>query len=606
MRAAADRSDQTERQIYAVLRFTVMARDAGFNELAQNIWQGLLEVHFGAHSKGDLAERLQRVEDLWDSEASKIGDPVGQTRGKVQAIHTNIAEWSTSTPMQGRASISWAEQEVRLSKQQAGAGANASNSEDPLSIILFQDIQPFLFTVPSDKELIVVDAFLTFSGLPLLAADCPVPSSKWQTDPFIFGRPPSCSVSGGALDEQTILRPIPRTLLSRHHHHFKISDPAFVRRVLAHISHVRPQLTPLAEYYMAFMAHNFPDEARQEAKKVLKHSPLDLRLYNAMGLMEGVLGNPGAADKVLSSALQMCGKLSLAQQDDEVLLRLSWIWQAIAGQDSSTALARLRKVSEGAPAFEKLIQGRDRSMSRSQYHQACAYSEMLALEPYLVHDFDLASALAAFQGEAQHLISSDNGSAYSIELLHQARAMLIQHHVSHLKHFSPSLIRGALRQSVLRFPNNTPFLHLFMDNEARFIVDNRTRSSTRDVVLSDEPNVVSYTAYLQHQIRSLERFGATQHSIRSDFEQALASNHGKYSKTLWTMYFFFEVQVIHDWRRAKAVYYRGLNSVPWSKDFALLAFERLADVFEEGEYGEIYGLMQDRGMRLRAEWPEAT
>lgn len=607
MRTIAERA---ERQVYALLRFTSAARDAGFIELAQNIWQGLLEYNFDIEPGGTEARRLQRVEELWAKEAPKIGDPVERRVPESQTMSPCILQQSSSSiAMHGQASSLWANQEIRLSRQQVDGGGGAENVEDPFSIILFQDIEPFLFTITSDKALLLIDGLLTFYGLPLLANDAPSPASHWQADPFVLHLLRGTSIATEVFGERTTSKTTPTTLFSRQHHCWKTDHATFIRQVLDTLLRrlqACPELTALAEYYMALMAHSFPNEARQAAKNILKRVPLNLRLYHAMGLVEALLGNNEAADKISASALDMCGRLPEAQRDDEALLRLSWVWQAIDRQDGPDALSRLREASQGAPAFEKLIQSRDQALQHGRYYQACAYSEMLALEPYLVHDFDLRNALAAFQDEMEHLASSAGSSAFGLELLHQARALLVQHHVRQFKHFSPIQIRDALRQSVLQFPANTLFLRLFMENEARFIIDDRIRSSTRDVVLSqEEPSLVTYLAYIQHEIRSIESFGVTQHSIRTRLEQALSSRCGKCSQGLWMEYFFFELLVAKDLRRAKAVFYRGFESVPWSKQFALLAFEHLAVVFEEDELREVHGLMQHRGLRLWSEYMEA-
>ena len=50
--------------------------------------------------------------------------------------------------------------------------------------------------------------------------------------------------------------------------------------------------------------------------------------------------------------------------------------------------------------------------------------------------------------------------------------------------------------------------------------------------------------------------------------------------------------------RAKAVYWRAVRACPWVKELYLLAFEYLREGMGEDELRGVYGMMEDKGLRL--------
>lgn len=583
------------RQLYAILRFTCMARDAGYQELARSVWQGLLELHLsGGHADGP-EQAMAKVEDLWDSEDTRVGDTAqfddADPPSHKHAEHPNDPE---------SGSFSWFSREKARAKRSATPGRTTDEEDDPYRVVLFDDIKPFLIQVPPEHSMLLVDALLRHHQLPSLCSNSNIALAAWWTDPFLLKSSKNSAV------ELTL----PKHCLSQPWTLFRngslpqgSDDAEFIRAVFRRLAEVSPASAELAEYYMAFLCVNFPTEARKECKSILKSQPTSLRLYNAFSMTEECLGNIAAAESVLSAALNMANPMPVGLREDAILLRQSWIWLAISGQDAPTALDRLRSITPDPAAYGKLTRGRDEAISRDDIRIAVAHSELLALEGYLVHDFDLRSALGAFRDEAAVLGTIGKHAAFAVELLHQAQARLIQSHIKHFKNYSPTTIRQALRSCVENFPSNTLFLRLFTDNESRFLIDSRVRSQLAATILSDnEPTVTSWLFYIQTEIERGATYGATEHAIRATFEKAITSKAGAHSEAVWTAFVVYEFNEAKNLEKAKAVYYRGLASVPWSKDFAMLAFELLGTVLKEEELRGVYNVMMDREMRIHVDW----
>lgn len=595
-----DHMQLTSLRLSTLLRFTAFAHNSGFIELARSVWQGLLGMHILNHqqqshpsSELSLELSLQRMEDFWDSEQPRVGE------------RNTLADANDSHPVappsrdlsQASDTRKWFCAEKKASVEAARATSRTANQdEDPYRVILFDDIKPFLFTIPSAGSLHLVNAFLCFLHLPLLPCKPEGRMSSWCIDPYLLN---SGGTVNNGLGRPTTFLSEPQTLFGHSSSFDHITDVEFVRNALYSLVLALPHVHELAEFYFSFLALKFPAQAREQAKSLLKVLPLDLRTYNAFALVEQYLGNSKASERVLTSALKMSSSLAADKQIDEIFLRQTWIWLALTEHKHVDGLDRLRNISDGGPAYEIIVRRRDEAIARKAFSNAVTHSEQIALESYLVMDLNLQSGLSSFRDEAALHGSIVEDSDFAVELLHQAQARLIEFHVSFSKDFSPANVKDVLRSSVLAFPNNTYFLRLFAENEARFSLDNRVRSSFAATISAHhDSGVVPWMFDISNEISRISSFGATKHSVRASFERAVASTSGQHSEMIWAAYLRYEIDVTLDMDRAKAVLYRGLGQLPWNKWYAMLAFELLGSVLTEGELRSVYSNMQDRGMRL--------
>eukprot|EP00842_Homolaphlyctis_polyrhiza_P001995 jgi/Hompol1/2797/HPOL_006163-RA len=73
----------------------------------------------------------------------------------------------------------------------------------------------------------------------------------------------------------------------------------------------------------------------------------------------------------------------------------------------------------------------------------------------------------------------------------------------------------------------------------------------------------------------------------------------RYSTSIWYLAIQFEARV-GELARGKSLFYRAISECPWAKDLYLLAFDTLAACFAEDELRELYAIMEDKEIRIRA------
>ena len=389
----------------------------------------------------------------------------------------------------------------------------------------------------------------------------------------------------------------------------------------------------LAEYLIALESITSPQTARKTAKAILKRRPTSLRLYNAYALIEYRLGNAEKANDILTSTILRIEHLPIASRHEVVLLWRTRVWITLNTEGENTAWDMLAAFShngldsaqasnDGSVTTITAVLRAQKAMlaMRSDLLQprpelAAVLSEMLCLMAYLdprSQSTPLEAYLSSFvENTIDHPLPLP-----SLELLHQSRARLLYHHATHASPFRPSELRAVLAESIRLFPNNTMFLSLYAWNEARFRIDDRVRAIVRDVVTL-RPSSSSSTSGTSSDIRTesisthffsiyteLSRsltLGSNVHSIRAAFERAVDSaSCGSKSAGLWKLYVLFELnEGGGDMGRAKTVFYRAVQAVPWAKEIYLLAFEELRELMGEEELkGLVEWMVDGRGLRV--------
>lgn len=233
------------------------------------------------------------------------------------------------------------------------------------------------------------------------------------------------------------------------------------------------------------------------------------------------------------------------------------------------------------------------------------YTECLSLLTYLNHSFDINIALEVYKKYSDPATNQKLGDSY-LELLHQARARLLFHHVKSTHYYKPSLIRNALATSIKLFPSNTIFLSLYDWNETRFRIDDRVRSIMRELSYMEETNdsIISplFSIFVELQRGVLS--GSTIYSARAAFEKAVDTTAGKSSASLWKLYLLVEVR--HgDMERAKNVFYRGMRACPWAKALIMLAFTHLREITGFEELRKIYNVLVEKELRVHVDLEDA-
>ncbi|KAI9705681.1 MAG: hypothetical protein M1820_005091 [Bogoriella megaspora] len=665
----ADKDGLQQARIYVFLRFTCFLRESGFLERAFALWQAAIEFYFFRPDIHDAAVGhatpmsylLERFEEFWDEEVPRFGE-IGAKGWR--SFYKDGAEAAQSTTVDVDLSVNpangfleFGEKEISAMDKLCLPGRTGDDigTDDPFHTILSSDITKVLEIMPDYVDSgILLDAWLCFSRMPPLSGfGQPQSRFNWWLDPFLYnnmdiftaapfeGDPPlldSGKVSFEQLQAATFFhKPAFAKASSR--------SADWLRRELKFLVETMPQHSALAEYYLKFEYRYDPDNARRIARSLLKNRSSDERLWNVFAIGEYSLGRIAEADAIARATISTNTSGSQQLRGDSIMLGCTWIWEALRRHELSNALHRAAEIG-GHPdnlleAWQSLNTLHMSCLSDGQHERFAAFTECLALFRYL-SEGNLEAALEVFVSTQELLGHWDLASTTTAEVIHQAKAQLVNFHISNTfptnkdqgfsTAFRSDVVRRHLRESLARFPNNTVILNAHMLNESRFpIVDRDTALSdffpylslksdaarTRAQGNPEDPSLVRFLHAIQHQLQRLKSHAyersAVTYRTRSLFQRAVASKSCKHSVAFWTLYLEFEISAAETssnadidtvsiqtkrLKRAKDVYFQGTRMLPWHKGFAMMAFTKLENAMDEKELQGVWETMVERELRL--------
>lgn len=667
--------------IYTILRATLFMREAGYSEVAVAIWQALLELNFrGVPQTTASSSRIDAFQEFWESEVPRIGEDGARGwknfDGKADIPDEKIDEkvppgYLTSPDIFG----SWAvvEKLKAAASREPARTLDDVTEDDPFRVILWADISDFMVDIPSASEgmsRLLLNAFLMFCRLPPIPAPGDRTFRQWWLDSFIQGLALDASQSWVddhfmahyAYHTQAYDLPVSSdvdedrntsiksnifdllcqdfagaedTLFSTNswatyfkpwHGIYDGEDGngpigyAWLRNALKDLVAVNP-VQIFAEYYLAFMYCNEPQEIKNVAKGVVRRDPKNLRLYNAYAMIEWSRGNRGLAIGTLTTAMEMAF-LPGNQHPDSIVLWRTWIWTYLEVRDNDEALKCIFCIADGMPkdlstidisspatalkTKQHLLSKRDYYLSLGGMACATLYAECLALMEYLSSNSgnetfsqgqgDIASALKVFDSFSQAMATRGYSSGILHELFLQRAARLLYHHAQ-AGPFRPALLREYLAKYLTLFPQNTIFLSLYAWNESRLRIDDRVRTILRSVILTDtKDNIVSRLFAIRFEMK----YGNV-HSTHAAFENAVSSPATRSNPGLWRLYIHFCVRTTKYRMRAKDVFFRAMRACPWSKDLMMMAFVELKDLMTFEELNSVYKVMGEKELRIHVD-----
>lgn len=654
-----------ETTLHILIRLTSMVCASGYQELAIAIWQAIFEYHFLRPAVVGDAE-YAAFEEFWESEVPRIGDP-GSRGWKYHSPSSPLPPESSplreSDPSLAvfedfRRRETYAMTKLRY----PGRTTDDVAEDDAFHTVFFSDIEVYMKLVPVGTSTpLILEAFLCFCGLPPL----PRPAAHqrtWWTDPFIRCRPDivvpggdnpnpflqkfekfsSCPIQDSTMDSDLLFK-----------HSFNLDSarlsPDFVRRLLKLLSNEALSDDIIGEYLLAFELKHFPSEAFETARQLIKTRSSSLRLYNAYGLVESQRGNSQKADQVFSMALSLQKEDFVLYTAKSVQLFHNWVWEALRRDEHEQALWRLVSPIGKVPttisqhvlpdlatvelAHAMFSQATERFLLNPEYESAVTSTSLLALLAYLSNGREASHALNAHRNLSAWFTSHKLLDSAFAELHAQSVTRFLVYHVTHAPVVKPALIRTTLEPFIEHFPNNTILLSLYAANEARFSINDRVRGIMQHNALhsSSITSVAGWAFAIHYETLRGEIAGSTAHSIRALYKRATASDAtGSHCPALWISYIEFEIsQLRHEaarsngksrgkdikkgkWAerlgeaeiRVKETFYTGLKKLPWCKDFVMLAFTVADDVFGDEEKWRLYGLLQEKELRVYTELEE--
>jgi tetratricopeptide (TPR) repeat protein len=358
---------------YLFLRATLFLREAGYIELAVGYWQAVLE--FVVFRPADLAydhkKALKQFEKFWSPAYVKIGEPnwrpwnAGYDPFAPKAVVANPGYNLWAYPPDLFKTWAAAERERMMRNRMPSHEIEPPTKEEGVfEVFLLADckhiLQCFCDLAEQNGVALLIDSFLQFCHLPHLTNPANLHTSRlWTGDNFVRNQfmddwrntiskwikfhdyAASTTVQPFAFSHHTFI-PTTDTLFSDPECWFsalaKWAASASRRSCVIKSGFVVETLYSLAktfkdsnfvEYTLAVSFACNSDRARQHAKGLLRQRPGDLRLWNALALMDWRTGNWKMARDVWSNALEMSQGFDDYEFIESSLLWNSWIWETI-------------------------------------------------------------------------------------------------------------------------------------------------------------------------------------------------------------------------------------------------------------------------------------
>lgn len=387
-------------QLLIFLRTTLCMKESGFSEHALALWQSLLEFQFCApteyqdddHLLGapKWSEKVAAFETFWESEVARIGEEGGTgwltfaSDNKPHPTHPSLEP----SALEGNSDLlsAWvvAEDQSSLNSQRPARTTDDLPENDPFRVILFSDIQRYLFSPPLLRcRDTTIEAFMLFCQLPVGYFDTPVAAwarSGFSHENVLLGQqtnsvisqqdqgsngtenstepsetdvdrlsPFSYAVRDFQLDSATLFA-TSDTWIGAFEDKCRQNDwtsTKFSRQALQTLATIRSDDDRLAEYVLALEASYSPDSAKKTAKRFLKARQSSLRLYNAYALIEYQSGNQSRGHQTLIAALNMSASLEDGYKEESILLWSTFVWDSLNRNGTLQALERLQLFDKG-------------------------------------------------------------------------------------------------------------------------------------------------------------------------------------------------------------------------------------------------------------------
>ena len=588
IKALSSSTETEDMESFIFLRLTTFMVEAGFSEHAHALWQAIFESSFFEPHRRLTETSWPSFAAFWDSEVPRFGEDGARGPNVAQeAKPVAQADPAPTTPRTSSRALRWSTRERQniLASVLPARSIDSVDENDPYRIVLFSDIQSFLFcpTTPEGKWKLL-ERFLRFCGLPPIhmrnmGANLPSKDSflgnvflengfvnlgSWlvpeMSSPFRF--PVSCFVV------DTV------TLLANKEHWFDpwadslhaLADTPRGQWIINCVRQLLPHFTGedvFTEYLISLEERLSSSRAQKHVKRLLKAQP-SVRLYNAYAVHQHRAGRAHEAEHIWSTTLSMQASLPRKNHHDSMLVWLCWIWTLLDSREFSKALRLMLAIPSETISSNDLSQAGesyleqhgtsrlrtrqylttrlDQSLLAEDPEVSIHYLDLLALFDYLAAGRTLAAAIPHYTVVATH---------YTIEhspltqcLVHQCRARLLHLHAqSSASGFRPADILVPLAESRRLFPNNTIFLSLhqlyarrsgiFMDrlrttDALSEFSKNKSHAPnfrpSRDKESSSLKNCIIPALFdIWTELARPKYAGTTAHSIRAVFEKHLAA-----------------------------------------------------------------------------------
>ncbi|RVD87427.1 uncharacterized protein DFL_001662 [Arthrobotrys flagrans] len=601
---------------------------------------------------------------FWDSEVLRIGEPGG--KGWAAYAEEDIGEFADPKDLPDDYSPSddlklsdkdffgaWFDKEKVLLGKLPARTTDEIEEDDPFRVILFSDIRSFLWKFRSqDIKGKLGDAFLAFTGIVSptsyqndaffrtdLAKASEASLTKWfWNDIGDAGTKLIAWVDGIPMEAERRLRVTRNPFLFRSSHLPLDSSTLFASswwfssteisdrgrgRVGFCIAMLKDFALRISDERLALISFSLEYKRNPTNKKIakqfLKKHSNSLKMWNAYATSEIAQGNKDAAIGVYQTALKMSAGFSGDQQRFAIELWRSWIWNEVDEGHEDAALDILFAIPDGHSAI-----GRRYERGASTLLKTRRFLEDLQHRMYSQRDLEVSLAYAELHSLFLYLSMTDrdpvvilkpldeligdfeeSGKTDCVEEAYMSKARVFFRYALTARAYKASVFRIFLDGAIKKFPDNTAFLSLFVWNEARSKIEYRIRTMLATDTGSDEGtgSVVKWVFSIWAEMQMSAGNNVNVSGVRNLFERAVECERTKSSIQIWILYLQFEVRQSQP-GRAKDVFFRAIRACPWSKDIVLSGFKLLQSILDFGEMRKVYGVMQEKELRVHVDIEE--
>ncbi|PFH54787.1 hypothetical protein AMATHDRAFT_134942 [Amanita thiersii Skay4041] len=645
-------------------RVVMVLNSAGYTERGMGVFQAQAELTFKTpttHLNRSFGSILDALEDFWDTELPRVGEPNAQGWGTWFESPYKMTDTIASRPQAPAFQVDldpyrqWALNETIADRKPPLPirSVDESDESDPYSTVLFADVRPLLFSMQSHEAKHAFRlAWLSFLGLSFpgfhsILSQCHEDDheinwdDRWcyahitsptylnsifpdvqevrylATDAVagaLVGREKEYTSGFGPIKNwgYDVLDPL-HGIIERHKGRgsktnegkYKMWEKAdleglhddIIRRIFSQLRVGNDDLE-WDKFCLTFEASFGVKSALKVSRKMLSNAQDSLLRWMLHAQLERLRGQTDDSRKIYRTVL-------IASNVDAMQTGVSQMWwdwaemEWLAGRNEDA----IRIIShsagiEGSGGAAILRTKRN----LDDVSQACKKKGTWRDYKAWIQLRSLLELLStADPGTAallyDHYLSQGKGSVEH-EGMTVASLLLLYYHSAILGNpMPPSLLRGRVASALEIYPSNSIILGLFLEGEKGQGVWGRVRA-----ILGESGGKAKDVARRMQEVWiagwEKGRWVNEMERTRSGLAVAVEHERTRASPVIWRIYIEFEIRA-NELHRAKKLLYRAIGECPLAKEIYLLAFNKLRSVFGNQELRNIVETMAERGIRMR-------
>ncbi|XP_060964582.1 uncharacterized protein LOC133033621 isoform X2 [Cannabis sativa] len=352
---------------------------------------------------------------------------------------------------------------------------------------------------------------------------------------------------------------------------------------------------------------------RALAKRLLKNDRQDVLLCGVYARREAFYGNIDHARRVFDMALSSIEGLPLEFQSNKPLIYFWYAETELANNSQESSFRAIHILScLGSGETYAPFKGQSSSMQLLRAHQGFKEKIRTVESAWVRGTIDdqsvsLLCSAAFFEeltsgwrvgievlDQAFTMVLPERRShTYQIEFLFKFYVKMLQRHLDQL---SPSKCWESICEGLQVFPFNTELCSALVHIGNLYTTPNKLRRMF-DEYNQKKQSVVIWIFALSFEISR----GGSQHRVRGLFERALGNDTLRRSVLLWRSYIAYEVNITCDPSAARRIFFRAIHACPWSKKLWMDGFAKLNLILSAKELSDLQEVMRDKELNLRTD-----